>query len=202
MTGRASTHPALRLILGTIGQPQVAVCEAFISPSRAAQLKLELLSRPEDYESADMLVDGQWRAISRLVAAYGDGHRSFEDMAENRPWPTGLADIRDQLETLAGHNFNYALANFYRSGADFTGWHSDKHELHVPGSLIAILSLGVARTLTIRRIGTRAVLEEVLLPSGSVVWMSQECQQVYEHAIPADESVSGERLSVSFRLIK
>ena len=42
-----------------------------------------------------------------------------------RPWPAALRPVRERLARELGVDFNSVLANFYRDGRDYMGWHGD-----------------------------------------------------------------------------
>ena len=123
-------------------------------------LRSELLQHASSFEGGEMIVGDRRSSTPRLVAAFGDAAYSYPDMGASLPWPPDLLAARTVLEHAAGHRFNYALVNWYRDGNDYTGWHADKMEMHVPGTSIAIISLGAQRPLAFReRLGGRAACE-------------------------------------------
>ena len=164
-------------------------------------VRAEIDARASDFEAGTMLVGGREVPTPRLVLAFGDGRYRYPDMGASLPWPPNVGALRTRLEISAGHRFNYALVNRYRDGSDFTGWHADKVAMHVPGTSIAIVSLGAVRPLRFRRLQNGAPTAEVLLGDGSLLWMRGATQSHYEHSIPADSDIRSERLSITFRFI-
>lgn len=174
----------------------------FLSPAEIEQMHGEMEAQRASFDSGWMYVDGREVPTPRLVAAFGDPEFSFPDLDETLPWTDSLEIARERLERAAGHPFNYALVNWYRDGADYTGWHSDKMQFHTPGTGVAILSLGAERPLQFRRIGGEKSAE-ILLEEGSLLLMRGSLQEHFEHAVPADPLIEDVRLSVTFRnLIK
>lgn len=167
-------------------------------PGRDAVLA-EIVARAASFEGGTMLVDGREVPTPRLVLAFGDEVFTYPDMGGSLPWPPAIGAVRDRLAAAAGHPFNYALVNWYRDGADFTGWHADKMHLHVPDTSIAIVSLGEARTLGFRPTSGTVPATEVVLGDGSLVWMRGDLQRHYEHAVPRDPTATAARYSVTFR---
>lgn len=173
----------------------------FLAPDERALVRGDIELHRASFEAGTMLVDGREVPTPRLVVAFGDGRYRYPDMGESLPWPPSVMDARSRLQEAAGHRFNYALVNVYRDGADFTGWHADKMHMHVPGTSIAIVSLGAVRSLCFRRKDGQGGVQEVPLADGSLLWMRGATQAHYEHAIPADDGLTEERVSLTFRYV-
>ncbi len=93
------------------------------------------------------------------------------------------------------------LLNLYPTGLHSMGFHADDVSILAPGTDIAILSLGATRPLRLRtRIEGRFHYEELDLPGGSVLYMSQGMQADWRHAIKRVADC-GPRMSLSFRRI-
>jgi alkylated DNA repair dioxygenase AlkB len=82
------------------------------------------------------------------------------------------------------------------------GFHSDSVAELEPGTGIAVLSLGAARTITVRRIADKAAEECYRLPSGSLLWMCPEMQAERRQSVLADPAARGGRISLTFRRMK
>jgi len=115
-------------------------------------------------------------------------------------WPTILYPIRRQVEERSETKFNSFLVNRYRNGNDTVGWHSDNERELGTYPVIASLSLGATRRFCFRNRMTKKTVD-IDLQSGSLVIMSGRCQIDWEHRIPRDKSVLGERLNLTFRTI-
>lgn len=159
----------------------------------------ELRDHAGSFEGGSHLVDGRPVPTPRLVAAFGDDAYAYPDMGASLPWSPNLRGLRDRLQAESGQDFNYALVNWYRDGSDYTGWHSDKIDLHVPETRIAIISIGASRTLSFRAIGASRPAREVELSDGSLLWMSCELQRHFEHAVAPAPQANMERFSITFR---
>lgn len=173
----------------------------FLTPEQGAAMRADIEAHAGEYESGTMLVDGREVPTPRLVVAFGDGSYRWPDMGASQPWPPALLVARARLEEAAGHRFNYALVNVYRNGHDYTGWHADKMHLHVPGTSIAVISLGAVRPLRFRPTGDVQHPTEQLLADRSLLWMLGETQAHYEHAIPKDADITTVRISITFRFV-
>ncbi len=159
----------------------------------------------------------------RLSCWIGDPAASYTYSGtrfEPHPWPKALLPIRDRLIAETGIDFNSVLANLYRTGADYMGWHSDSEAALGPRPVIASLSLGAARRFVFKRRDARkksiAVVqprepfdqasrrEETLalaLPHGSLLLMRDETQRHYKHALPRTAKPVGARINLTFRRI-
>ena len=159
----------------------------------------------EDFER---LLGIDWRAdrrqmydnvvdVPRLLRWFGPD--------EPLPHPT-LADARRALsehyaEEL-GEPFVTAGMCLYRDGRDSVAWHGDtigrsaRHD-----TMVAILSLGSPRYLSLR---PRAGGQETIrfpLGHGDLIVMGGSCQRTWEHAVLKTAKPVGPRISVQFRPI-
>lgn len=114
------------------------------------------------------------------------------------PWNEPLTTLRIACESHTGQTFNGALLNLYRTGQDAMGWHSDDEAVNGPNPVIASISLGAERRFDFRHKQTREVIS-VVLPHGSLVVMSGECQTYWLHRIAKTTRQSEPRINVTFR---
>lgn len=192
-------HSVTTLIDDPRGASIATYHPAWLDEGTCAVVLAELQEARQHFEGGPMLVDGCEVPTPRMVVAFGDDRYAYSDMGESLPWPPALDTVRRRAEQAAGHPFNYALVNWYRNGDDFTGWHSDKVELHVRDTRIGIVSLGASRTLRFRATGHNEPCVEARLAHGSLVWMQGDLQRHYEHAIPPDPGLDDPRFSVTLR---
>jgi alkylated DNA repair dioxygenase AlkB len=98
-----------------------------------------------------------------------------------------------------GEPFVTAGLCLYRDGADSVAWHGDRigKGAHTD-TMVAILSLGSARALTLR---PRTGGTSLRFPSGhgDLIVMGGSCQRTWEHAIPKTTRPVGPRVSIQFR---
>jgi hypothetical protein len=87
------------------------------------------------------------------------------------------------------------LLNRYRDGRDNMGIHADDEPELGPDPVVATLSLGATRRMTLvprrPRDGERRSLE---LPAGSLLVMRGACQRRFRHGIPREPRVTDERV--------
>ena len=122
---------------------------------------------------------------------------------EPRPWPSPVLEaVRARLADELGGAFNSALANRYRDGRDYMGWHSDNEATLGPRPVIASLSLGATRRFVLkpRQDASHGTLG-LDLPHGSLLVMRGETQSNYKHALPRTARPVGERINLTFRRI-
>jgi alkylated DNA repair dioxygenase AlkB len=145
--------------------------------------------RAERRQMYDRVVD-----VPRLVSFY----------AEDAPLPDPLlteaktaldAHYRREL----GEPFATAGLCYYRDGADSVAWHGDTiGRGGTEDTMVAIVSLGAARTLALRPRGGGASLR-YSLGHGDLLVMGGSCQRTWEHAVPKSTRPTGPRISVQFR---
>jgi alkylated DNA repair dioxygenase AlkB len=128
----------------------------------------------------------------RLTAWYG---KTLDD----EKVPALLGRMAAALSARYHRAFDGIGAALYRSGRDSVAWHSDRVDPTLVEPLVAIVSLGSARTLRMRpkRKGAGATRPFLLLP-GDLFVMGGTVQATWEHAVPKVAS-AGARVSVQFR---
>lgn len=120
---------------------------------------------------------------------------------EPHPWPETLLPIRDRLSDEIGVDFNSMLANLYRDGADYMGWHSDNEAALGPQPVIASLSLGAARRFVLKHRDMPGDKIGFELPHGSLLLMRGDTQRNYRHALPRTAKPGGARINLTFRRV-
>jgi alkylated DNA repair dioxygenase AlkB len=177
----------------------------FLDGQERRALRAELEGAQASFAPDRVTLYGRSFASPRLVCAFGDAGLIYRYSGVERPtqpWLPSLLALRDRLAALAAHPFNYALANWYRNGDDYMGWHSDKEADLAPQASIASISLGAERPFLLRdRRGKGARTIEVTLGDGSLLWMKGETQQRWKHSLPRRRALSEPRLNLTFRQI-
>ena len=134
----------------------------------------------------------------------------FYAAEERLPHPV-LVEAR---ETLSHHYaaelrepFVTAGLCLYRDGRDSVAWHGDRiGRSRDTDTMVAILSLGSPRTLTLRPRdggpipGTTQKTLRYPLGHGDLVVMGGSCQRTWDHAVPKTSEPMGPRISVQFRV--
>lgn len=108
--------------------------------------------------------------------------------------------LNEHYRAELGEEFTTAGLCLYRDGRDSVAWHGDRiGRGSTQDTMVAILSLGSARTLALRPRGGGATALRVALGHGDLVVMGGSCQRTWEHAIPKTRQSVGPRISVQFR---
>ena len=155
------------------------------------------------WETHRIRLFGRWVDSPRLSCWIGDAEAAYTYSGtrfEPHAWSPGLQDLRRQLATELGSEFNSVLANRYRDGRDCMGWHSDNEASLGMQPVIASVSLGASRRFVLKhRQGAPKV--ELSLPHGSLLVMGGETQSNYQHALPRTAKPVGERINLTFRRV-
>jgi alkylated DNA repair dioxygenase AlkB len=133
-------------------------------------------------------------AVPRLLCFYAEG--------EQLPDPA-LDGARRSLDAHyaaeLGESFATAGLCLYRDGRDSVAWHGDTiGRGSSEDTMVAIVSLGAPRALTLRPRGGGPTLRHEL-GHGDLVVMGGSCQRTWEHAVPKTAQPVGPRISVQFR---
>ncbi len=115
-----------------------------------------------------------------------------------------LHDMRLALAERYAEPFDSIGFNLYRDGDDSVAWHGDRHRHVVTNPVIAIVSTGAPRPLRLRRRrdqGGGGPSRSWALGNGDLFVMGGACQHDWEHAVPKVRSVTGPRLSITFRSV-
>ena len=139
----------------------------------------------------------------RLVGWAGEvAYRYSGQTLEPRAFTDTVRALTDGVNAFAGTRFNHVLLNRYRDGRDNMGMHADDEPELGPDPVVATLSLGATRRMTLvprrPRDGERRSLE---LAAGSLLVMRGACQRRFRHGIPREPRVTDERISLTFRQI-
>lgn len=138
---------------------------------------------------------------ARKTASFGVAYNYSQISYPYQPFPDSLTPIIEGIARVVGFTPNNCLLNYYPDGSSSMGFHSDQTDILVENTGVVIVSLGASRVLRFRRIGQKELVHDYQLPSGSLVFMTDEMQTEWQHAIPKDDSTSG-RISMTFRQIK
>ncbi len=113
--------------------------------------------------------------------------------------PPFLGELGQRLDRDCGVHFDSLGFNLYRDGNDSVAPHNDRLADLTEGAPIALVSLGVTRTMAITTKARPVRTMRLPLEAGSLLVMDWRSQHHYDHAIPKDRHVSGPRISIAFR---
>lgn len=142
----------------------------------------------------------------RLTAWYGDEGKSYSYsglVLHPLPWTPLLLEIKARVDAAANTSFNSVLLNLYRKGRDSNGWHQDNEPELGVNPVIASVSFGAVRRFQMRH-KFRQDLErlDLDLPHGSLLLMTGATQHCWQHQIPKTAKPVGERINLTFRVIR
>jgi alkylated DNA repair dioxygenase AlkB len=133
--------------------------------------------------------------VPRLLSFY-DEHDALPHPVLDEARAALNAHYADEL----GERFRTAGLCYYRDGRDSVAWHGDtigRGKYH--DTMVAIVSLGAARRLSLRPRDGRAATISHPLGHGDLIVMGGSCQRTWEHAILKTARPVGPRISVQFR---
>jgi len=118
----------------------------------------------------------------------------------------GFVEMLRSIKNNGEELFNYCLCNHYRDGEECMGYHADNEQSLDPHAPIASVSLGITRNFDVRprkkdREGKRSRVARIALGDGDMLLMLPPMQSHYQHAVPAEKRVSGERINLTFRRV-
>jgi alkylated DNA repair dioxygenase AlkB len=133
-------------------------------------------------------------AVPRLVSWFGAGSRLPDPVLSG-----AMTALNDHYGRPPGQVFETAGLCFYRTGDDSVAWHGDRVGRTIErDTMVAILSVGAERSLSVRPKGGGATLK-FPVGHGDLIVMGGSCQRTYEHAILKSKQAVGPRISVQFR---
>lgn len=156
------------------------------------------------WKQESMNMYGKQVNFPRLTAWYGDNDKpySFSGITlEPKIWNEELLTIKEKIEQISIVKFNSVLLNQYRSGNDSISWHTDAEKELGENPVIASVNFGATRKFQLRHIHSNEKLE-IELTHGSLLIMQGELQHYWQHQVPKTSKVVGERINLTYRLIK
>jgi len=174
------------------------------------------LSQSDDYLKT-LLAKVQWRQdaikhgrkvtqLPRLTAWYGNSGKNYAYSGirmKPLPWNAPLLAIKQAVDAEAGAKFNSVLLNFYRNERDSVAWHSDDEPELGKNPVIASVSFGATRRFVLKHKSEKRLPKiEMELSHGSLLLMRGPTQHHWVHSIPKSRSPVGQRLNLTFRIIR
>ncbi|MEM8981391.1 MAG: alpha-ketoglutarate-dependent dioxygenase AlkB [Pseudomonadota bacterium] len=182
----------------------ISLTSNFVRGDEADALMSTLLSDIA-WEQRDIRLFGKTFKQPRLIAWHGDPGASYTysgSRFEPRPWTGSLRWIRDSVSAATGHPFNSVLLNLYRDGSDSMGMHADDEPELGHNPVIASVSLGAERVLTLRhRHLNDQPSRRIPLPHGSLLVMRGPTQHHWKHGIAKQRRACGPRVNLTFRYV-
>lgn len=176
---------------------------SFFSKSESDQLLKDLRNNIL-WKQESMNMYGKKIDFPRLTAWYGENDKpySFSGITlQPLPWSRDILSIKNKIEPVSKTVFNSVLLNLYRDGNDSISWHTDAEKELGSNPVIASVNFGATRKFQLRHINTKEKIE-VELSHGSLLIMQGELQHFWQHQVPKTAKPVGERINLTFRVIK
>lgn len=171
---------------------------------QTADTYLKRLISDIKWKQESMNMYGKQIPFPRLTSWYGDNDKpySFSGITlQPHPWSPGLSKIKSDIESKAKVIFNSVLLNRYRDGNDSISWHTDAEKELGKNPVIASVNFGAERKFQLKHMHTNEKIE-IILKHGSLLIMLGELQHFWKHQIPKTKKLIGERINLTFRVIK
>lgn len=156
------------------------------------------------WKQESMNMYGKQIAFPRLTAWYGNDDKpySFSGITLSpNPWTPVILEIKNRIEPKVKVSFNSVLLNRYRDGKDSISWHTDAEPELGKNPIIASVNFGATRKFQLRHVRTKEKIE-IELTHGSLLIMQGELQHYWQHQVPKSNKTIGERINLTFRVIK
>ena len=175
----------------------------YLDNSSADKLLETLLERTQ-WEREILKIYGKSISAPRLTSWFSDPMVSYRYSGKKRfgkPFTPELFQLRQILNARLNVHFNFVLANFYRDGKDYVGWHADDEPDLGSRPLIASVSLGESRRFRVRH-NSRKVTESIDLVHGSLLIMRGQSQSHFKHCLAKTKRLVNSRINLTFRTIQ
>jgi alkylated DNA repair dioxygenase AlkB len=157
-----------------------------------------------EWKQEEMIMYGKSIKFPRLTAWYGDNDKPYTFSGitlSPKRWTNVLKKIKREIELKAETTFNSVLLNLYRDGNDSISWHTDAEKELGENPVIASVNFGATRKFQLRHKETNENIE-LYLCHGSLLIMKGELQHYWQHQVPKTKKRVGERINLTFRVIK
>ena len=165
---------------------------------------LETLLERNQWEREIFKIYGKSISAPRLTSWFSDPMVSYRYSGKKRfgkPFTPELFQLRQILNARLNVHFNFVLANFYRDGKDYVGWHADDEPDLGSRPLIASISLGESRRFRVRH-NSRKATESIDLVHGSLLIMRGQSQSHFKHCLAKTKRLVNSRINLTFRTIQ
>ncbi len=142
--------------------------------------------------------------LPRISAWYGDSDKPYTYSGltlQPKPWNKGLLYIKEQIDKVAGVEFNSVLMNWYRNGEDYINWHTDAEKELGENPVIGSVNFGEERDFVIRLNSDHKKKVSIPLRHGTFLLMAGELQHFWQHSVPKRKKVKKSRFNLTFRVI-
>ena len=172
---------------------------------KEASSLFEKLKNEISWQQEKIKMFGQVHDIPRLTAWYGEPNKTYVYSGikvHSDPWTKTLLKIKEKIEKVSSVEFNSVLLNLYRDGSDGVSWHSDDEPELGHNPVIGSVSFGEARPFQLKHKFNPELKQKVMLEHGSYLLMQGGAQHQWLHQIPKSKKKMGERINLTFRIIR
>lgn len=169
--------------------------------------EFESLWNEHPEEQGKVIIYGRELTCPRWFQSYGRPYKFAGINHEAKPIDHPiLKKILQWVNNHSGTEYNEILVNWYESGENYIGWHSDD-ESELTDSPIYSFSFGATRTFWIRSKeqgcdNKYLVDQKFELPNNSLFIMGNGFQSTMKHHVPKRLKVKERRINLTFRKFK
>ncbi len=177
----------------------------FFNAEEAARL-FETLRREIPWQQDDIRVFGKTYPQPRLTALFANNGKPYaysNITMTPHTFTEDLLQIKEKIERLLPEtSFTTCLLNLYRDGRDSNGWHADDESVLGRNPVIASVTLGEERPFHFKHKKNPSLKHKMILENGSLLIMKAETQHRWLHQVPKTTRPIGERINLTFRIIR
>lgn len=182
----------------------LAYYPSFFNQAEATAL-FEKLKSEIPWQQDNIRVYGKEYVQPRLTALFGNEGKPYgysNIVMHPHAWTPLMVYLKEAVEDACNEVFTTVLLNLYRNGKDSNGWHADNEKELGQNPIIASLSFGATRVFQMKHNTISNLKQNVLLQHGSLLIMKGTTQHFWKHQIPKTAKPIGERINLTFRIIK
>ena len=135
---------------------------------------------------------------SRYTASFGNTYQYSDMHYDQLAMPQSIKQLAVRIAEVIGYTPNNCLLNYYLDGDSKMGFHSDDTSQLTEGTGVTIISLGEVRNMIFKNKKLTDITVSYELTNGSLIYMSEDVQKHWLHAIPKSKTQLG-RISITFR---
>lgn len=179
----------------------------FPNHREAADLHFDMLTRLDWIRHGATPRDEYY--VNKKAQPYTYGVAPHARTYQPQAWTPGLEALLAVAEEIAQEKFEVCFLNYYKTGKDQLGWHSDDSPEMDDTRPIVIMTFGAEREIWFRPRPELVPLDGFPVPEpitklklehGSICIMPAGMQDTHQHRIPkASEFNAGPRISLTFR---
>lgn len=195
-------EPRLDYLIGAPGQSgYVLIVRGWIAPDEANKY-FDWYQSNINWTRSEVFVHGKTHVSPRLTCFVGDdnvGTYAYNVKANKvGHWDQMSVLFRDRVLQETGVYLDCGLLNYYRDGADYIAYHSDKQTKSIGNTIVGI-SLGSTRRFYFKDRNSNSTIKTTI-NSGDCMVMYGDIQEKYKHTVPKQQGV-GPRISITLRNI-